>query len=342
MKPTWNPPPGSTRIETIDAHAAGEPLRIITAGLPPIPGKSILEKRRFASENLDHLRTALLWEPRGHADMYGCIPTEPVSPGSHLGVLFLHNEGFSTMCGHGIIALVTVAIETGMIVLIEDETVLRIDTPAGLVTAEPKVENGRVREVSFLNVPSFVFASGQAVDVPGIGHVKVDIAFGGAFYAFCSAKSLGVRLVPGEFRRLIDLGIKVKRAVQDTIPIHHPTEPDLGFLYGTIFVGEPSDPAHHSRHVCVFAEGEVDRSPTGTGVSARAALLFARGELEKGQPFIVESILGTQFTGSVEAMTRCGSSAAIIPRVTGSASITGRNEFLIDPSDPLRHGFILR
>jgi proline racemase len=342
MKPTWNPPPGSTSIETIDAHAAGEPLRIITAGLPPIPGKSILEKRRFASKNLDHLRTALLWEPRGHADMYGCIPTEPVSPGSHLGVLFLHNEGFSTMCGHGIIALVTVAIETGMIVLTEDESILRIDTPAGLVTAEPKVENGRVREVSFLNVPSFVFALGEAVDVPGIGQVKVDIAFGGAFYAFCSAKSLGVRLVPGEFRRLIDLGIKVKQAVQDTISIHHPVEPDLGFLYGTIFVGEPSDPAHHSRHVCVFAEGEVDRSPTGTGVSARAALLFARGKLEKGRPFIVESILGTQFTGSIEAMTRCGSYAAIIPRVTGSASITGRNEFLIDPSDPLRHGFILR
>jgi len=342
MKPTWSPPSGWTIIETIDAHAAGEPLRIITAGLPPIPGKSILEKRRYARENLDHLRTALLWEPRGHADMYGCIPTEPVSPGSHLGVLFLHNEGFSTMCGHGIIAFVTVAIETGMIMLKEDEPVLGIDTPAGLVTAQAKVENGRVREVSFLNVPSFAYALGKAVDVPGLGQVEVDIAFGGAFYAFCSAKSLDLRLVPGEFRRLIDLGMRVKRAVQETIPIHHPLEPDLGFLYGTIFVGEPSDPAHHSRHVCVFAEGEVDRSPTGTGVSGRAALLFARGELEKGRPFIVESILGTCFTGCIEAMTRFGPYDAVIPKVIGSAAITGRNEFLIDPSDPLRHGFILR
>ncbi len=342
MKPTWDPPPGWTSIKTIDAHAAGEPLRIITAGLPPIPGKSILEKRRYASENLDHLRTALILEPRGHADMYGCIPTEPVSPGSHLGVLFLHNEGFSTMCGHGIIALVTVALETGMIELSGNKPVIRIDTPAGLVTAEAKVENGRVREVSFVNVPSFVFALEEGVDVPGLGQVRVDIAFGGAFYAFCSAKSLDLRLVPGEFRRLIDRGIRVKKAVLETIPIHHPVEPDLGFLYGTIFVGEPSDPAHHSRHVCVFAEGEVDRSPTGTGLSGRAALLFARGEIKKNQPFIVESILGTCFTGCIERTAQVGPFSAVIPKVTGCASITGRNEFLIDPSDPLRNGFVLR
>jgi proline racemase len=342
MNPTWHPPHGWTSIKTVDAHAAGEPLRIIIAGLPPIPGKSILEKRRYASENLDHLRTALILEPRGHADMYGCIPTEPVSPGSHLGVLFLHNEGFSTMCGHGIIALVTVALETGMIELSGNKSVIKIDTPAGLVTAEARVESGRVREVSFVNVPSFVFALEEAVDVPGLGQVRVDIAFGGAFYAFCSAKSLDLRLVPGEFRRLIDLGIRVKRAVLETIPIHHPVEPDLGFLYGTIFVGEPSDPAHHSRHVCVFAEGEVDRSPTGTGLSGRAALLFARGEIKKNQPFIVESILGTCFSGCIEATAQVGPFSAVIPKVTGCASITGRNEFLIDPSDPLRNGFVLR
>ncbi len=342
MKPSWSPPSGWLVIETIDAHAAGEPLRIIRAGLPPIPGKSILEKRRYAKENLDHLRTALLWEPRGHADMYGCIPTEPVSPGSRLGVLFLHNEGFSTMCGHGIIALVTVALETGMIMLDENEPILRIDTPAGLVTAQAKVENGRVREVSFLNVPSFVYAMDKTVEVPGIGGVKVDIAFGGAFYAFCSARSLDLRLVPSEFRRLIDLGTKIKKAVQDAIPIRHPVEPDLGFLYGTIFVGEPSDPEHHSRHVCVFAEGELDRSPTGTGVSGRAALLSARRDIEKGIPFTVESVLGTCFTGSIEGVTKIGPYEAVIPKVIGSAFITGRHEFLVDPSDPLRHGFVLR
>jgi proline racemase len=319
-----------------------EPLRIITSGFPPIPGKSLLEKRRHAMKNLDHLRTALLWEPRGHADMYGCIPTEAVSPGSHLGVLFLHNEGFSTMCGHGIIALVTVVIETKMLKQEADESVLMIDTPAGLVKAQATLKNGRVREVSFLNVPSFVYALDREVDVPGLGQLRVDIAFGGAFYAFCAAKSLGLRLVPAEFRQLIDLGMKVKRAVQEKIPLQHPVEPDLGFLYGTIFVGEPSNQRHHSRHVCVFAEGEVDRSPTGTGVSGRAALLFARGEIEKGRPFTVESILGTCFTGCVEAATRLGPYDAVIPKVTGRAFITGRNEFFVDPSDPLRHGFILR
>lgn len=342
MKRSWDPPPGWTVVRTIDAHAAGEPLRIVTSGLPPIPGRNMLEKRRYAREKLDHLRTALLWEPRGHADMYGCIPTEPVNPGSHLGVLFLHNEGFSTMCGHGIIALVTVAVETGMFGLKETGPVLRIDTPAGLVKAWARVEGGRVREVSFVNVPSFAYVLDKLIDVPGLGQVKVDIAFGGAFYAFCQAPGLGLLLVPGEFRRLIDVGTKVKRAVRESIPIRHPVEGDLGFVYGTIFIGPPRERGHHSRHVCVFAEGEVDRSPTGTGVSGRAALLFARGEIEKGRPFTVESIIGTCFTGCVREPTRLGPYDAVIPEVTGSASITGRNEFLIDPSDPLRHGFILR
>ena len=302
----------------------------------------MLDKRRYAKEKMDELRTALLWEPRGHADMYGCIPTDPVNQGSHLGVLFLHNEGFSTMCGHGIIALVTVALETGFLGLKKTGAVLRIDTPAGLVTARARVERGQVREVSFLNVPSFAYVLDEQVDGPGLGQVKVDIAFGGAFYAFCSAPSLGLHLVPKDFRRLIDAGMRVKRAVQDAIPIRHPEEGELGFVYGTIFVGPPFEREHHSRHVCVFAEGEVDRSPTGTGVSGRAALLFARGDIEKGRPFTVESIIGTCFAGCVKETTRLGAYDAVIPEVTGSASITGRNEFLIDPSDPLRHGFILR
>jgi len=342
MKSAWIPPPDRLVIRTVDSHAAGEPLRLIVDGLPPIPGKTILEKRRYARENLDHLRTALMWEPRGHADMYGCILTEPVTPQSDLGVLFLHNEGFSTMCGHGIIALVTVVLESKMIDVEGSEPVLRIDTPAGLVTARARIENGRVKEVSFLNVPSFVLTLDRTVDVPGIGPIKVDVAFGGAFYAYCQAEDFPVRLVPDEFRRLIDLGTRVKKAVIEAVPVRHPFEPDLGFLYGTIFIGRPKNPAHHSRNVCVFAEGEVDRSPTGTGVSGRAAIHFARGELEKGRPFVVESILGTCFTGRVAELTRFGPHEAVIPEVTGSAHITGWNELLIDPSDPLRHGFILR
>jgi len=327
-------------ITTIDAHAAGEPLRVITGGYPPLPGKAILEKRRYAREHLDHLRTALMWEPRGHADMYGALIIEPERPDSHLGVLFLHNEGYSTMCGHGIIGLATVVLETGMVPI--DTAELRIDAPAGLVKASAKQERGRVLEVSFLNVPSFVYALDKEVDVPGIGRVRYDVAFGGAFYAFCQAADLGVGLGPEDFRRLIDVGMRVKKAVMESLPIRHPFADDLGFLYGTIIIGPPEDPSHHSRNVCIFADGEVDRSPTGTGVSARAALHFARGEIKQDEPFIVESLVGTCFTGRVKETVAFGPYSAVIPQVSGSAWITGRNEWIIQPDDPLGKGFILR
>ncbi|MCI0699100.1 proline racemase family protein [candidate division KSB1 bacterium] len=338
----WNPPKDWMRITAIDAHTAGEPLRVITSGLPPIPGGSILEKRRYAQEHLDDLRTALMWEPRGHADMYGCIVTEPVTPDGTLGVLFLHNEGFSTMCGHGVIGLAKAGLDIGMIKIAGDNPVIRMDTPAGRVTAFARRENGRVVEVSFHNVPSFVYALDQQVEVPGLGRVRYDIAFGGAFYAFCRAEELGVGLAASDFRQLIDVGMRIKRAVMQSLPIQHPYEKDLGFLYGTIIIGPPHDPRHHSRNVCIFAEGEVDRSPTGTGVSARAALHYARGEIGMNESFVVESILGTCFTGEVVETTMFGPYAAVIPKVTGTAHIIGRNELLIDPDDPLRNGFILR
>lgn len=339
MNTNWQPPENWLRVTTIDAHTAGEPLRIITGGLPPIPGDTILAKRRYARGHLDHLRTALMWEPRGHADMYGCIMTEPVTPDGTLGVLFLHNEGFSTMCGHGIIGLVKVGIETG---LIAPAAEIRLDTPAGRVTAFPHFDGQHVTRVSFHNVPSFVYALDQWINLPGWGRVKYDIAFGGAFYAFVRADEVGIGLTGNDFRQLIDLGTRIKQAViAEGVP-QHPFEPDLSLLYGTIFVGPPEDPAHHSRNVCVFADGEVDRSPTGTGVSARAALHFAHGDLGIGQPFVVESILGTTFTGEVMEATSFGPYSAIIPRVSGTAFITGRNELLIDPADPLRNGFLLR
>ena len=339
----WHPPEGWTVITTIDAHTAGEPLRVITGGLPPLPGATILEKRRYFREHLDHLRTALMWEPRGHADMYGCVLTEPETPDGDLGVIFMHNEGYSTMCGHGIIGLAKVVLDTGMVEKEGANPVLRIDTPAGRVTAHARREGGRVVEVSFLNVPSFVYALDQVVEVDGLGEVWYDVAFGGAFYAFCRAEDLGLHLVPEEFRRLIDLGMRIKRAVMESLEIRHPFEEDLSFLYGTIFVGPPHDPAHHSRNVCIFAEGQVDRCPTGTGVSARAALHYARGELTAGEPFVVESILGTCFTGRVVETTTFGPYyEAVVPEVTGSAHICGRNELLIDPEDPLRYGFMLR
>lgn len=339
----WQPPANWLRITSIDAHTAGEPLRVITSGWPELPGDTILAKRRVAREQHDHLRTALMWEPRGHADMYGCILTPPVTPDGDLGVLFLHNEGFSTMCGHGIIGLAKVGLDTGLIDMPGDNPVIRMDTPAGRVTAYARRDgNDRVASVSFHNVPSFVYAQDQTIDVPELGRVRCDVAFGGAFYAFCRAEDLGVALTAHDFRKLIDVGMRVKRAVMDSLPLEHPFEPDLSFLYGTIIVGDAHNPAHHSRNVCIFADGEVDRCPTGTGVSARAALHHARGEIGVGEPFIVESILGTTFTGEVVAETTFGEYTAVIPQVTGTAHITGRCEWLLDPQDTLRDGFILR
>jgi len=285
---------------------------------------------------------ALMWEPRGHADMYGCIVTEPVTPDGTLGVLFLHNEGFSTMCGHGVIALTKVALDTGMFQADEDHPVIRMDTPAGRVTAFARRENGRVVEVSFHNVPSFVYALDQIVHVPGIGWLRYDVAFGGAFYAFCRAEKIGIALTAKNFRQLIDIGMRIKLAVMTSLPIQHPFEKDLGFLYGTIIIGAAHDSKHHSRNVCIFADGEVDRSPTGTGVSARVALHYARGEIKMREPIVIESILGTCFTGEVVETTKFGPYDAVIPKVTGTAHITGRNELIIDPADPLRQGFILR
>ena len=336
---SWTPPSDWTRITTIDAHAAGEPLRVITSGIPPIPGDTILAKRRYARENLDHLRRALMFEPRGHADMYGCILTEPVTPDGDLGVLFMHNEGYSTMCGHGVIALITILLETA---ILEPREVIRLDTPAGRVTARANVEGARVHSVAFENVPSFAYKLDQLVEVAGIGRVRYDLAFGGAYYAYCKAQELGVRIVPDEFRKLIEVGMAVKRAVMNSLAIKHPFEEDMGFLYGTIIDGPPLGADAHSRNVCIFAEGEVDRSPTGTGVSGRVALEYAKGRSALGDSFVIESLIGTRFTGRVVRETNFGAYNAVIPEVEGSATITGRHEFLIAPDDPLKNGFILR
>jgi len=342
MTEKWIPPADWIKISTIDAHTEGEPLRIITGGFPSLPGKTILEKRQRMKQKYDHIRKALVWEPRGHADMYGCLLTDPVSQDGTVGVIFFHNEGYSTMCGHGIIAISTVLADTGLIQATGAVIELNIDTPAGRVLATIHRKEGKTIKASFLNVPSFVYLMDQEVDVPGLGRVSYDIAFGGAFYAFCRAEDLELGLGPEDNRKLIEAGLRIKHAIAAAAEIRHPFEKELGFLYGTIFTGPAQDPSHHSRNVCVFAEGEIDRSPTGTGVSARAALHHARGDIEIDQPFVVESILGTSFTGRIVATTPFGPYDAVIPEITGTAHITGRHEFLIDPSDPLKFGFFLR
>lgn len=331
----WQPPHAWRRLVTVDAHTAGEPFRVVVDGIGQIPGNTIVEKRNYAERHLDGVRRALMWEPRGHADMYGCFVTEPVSPGADVGVLFLHNDGFSTMCGHGIIALTTVLTELGLTEAAALAGGLGIDTPAGPVRAWADVEQGRVRRVRFLNVPSFVFALDRNLSVPELGTVRCDLAYGGGFYAYVNADQLGLTLSPEHARSLIDAGMAIKAAANRAGPVHHPYDQELSFLYGTIFVGPAESPENHSRHVCIFANGEVDRSPTGTGVSARLALLYARGEIGVGDTITIESILGTTFSGRVEQETSFGPHTAIVPEVSGSAHLVGRMEFWIDPTDPV-------
>lgn len=338
----WKPPHDWQVITTLEAHTAGEPLRLISGGLPEIPGDTILKKSAYFRDNLDFLRTSLMWEPRGHADMYGAVITKPVTPDGDFGVFFLHNEGYSTMCGHAIIALATMTLDTGMICRKGDNPVLKMDTPAGQVTATAHREKGRVKEVSFLNVPSFVYKSDQNINIPGLGQIRYDVAFGGAFYVFCRAEDLNIGLGIKDYNDLKDLGQCLKHAVRDELTIKHPYEQDLGFLYGTIFIGPPEDPSHHSRNVCVFAEGEVDRSPTGTGVSARAAIHLLSKDIKVGEWIEIESIIGTCFSVRVAETIKFGPYSAVIPEVKGSAYITGRNQFLFDPNDPLVRGFIFR
>lgn len=337
----WLPPQEWVRITSIDAHTAGEPLRVVLSGLPDFEGRTILEQRRFASRHHDDLRRALMWEPRGHADMYGCLVVPPVTEEADLGVLFTHNEGFSTMCGHGIIGVVTVLVETGLLEAV-DERAIGIDTPAGFVSARPSVVDGRVRSVSFVNVPSFAERLGAEVEVPGLGRVTYDLAFGGAWYAYVDAAAFDLTLEPAETDRLVEAGRAIKNAVQASDPPTHPDDPDLGFMYGTIFVGPSHDPDRHSRNVCVFADGEVDRCPTGTGVSGRLALHHAKGEIAAGTSIEIESILGTSFTCRVVEQRTVHGRAAVVPEVTGRAWITGRHDFVLAPDDPLREGFLLR
>jgi trans-L-3-hydroxyproline dehydratase len=340
INPNWQPPAHWHKITTIEMHTGGEPLRVFTSGLPPIKGDTALEKRRYFREHFDHIRRGIIWEPRGHADMYGAVITP--SADADLDVFFLHNEGYSTMCGHAIIALTKLVIETGLVRNDVDEPQVTFNVPAGKVYARARIENGQVREASFRNVPSFLYLRDQSVEVPGLGMVNFEVAYGGAFYAFVDAEVLGLSLDADDYSRLIDYGRRIKQAVASKFSIEHPFEKDLSFLYGTIFVGPPKDPNHHSRNVCVFAEGEVDRSPTGTGVSARAAIHYAKGELELKQRITIESIVGSVMTVAAVEATRFGPYDAIIPEVSGTASITGRNEFYFDPEDPFREGFILR
>jgi proline racemase len=322
-------------IATVDYHTAGEPFRIVTEGVLPLEGGTILEKRRFAAERLDGMRRLLVYEPRGHADMYGCFVTEPEDEGADLGVVFFHNSGFSTACGHGTIALVTWALESGRVVAEGPEARVVVDVPSGRLETVARIDGGRVRSVRFRNVPSFVAAEGLQAE-----GLRCNVAFGGAFYASVPSP-LPVR--PRAVPELIELGRALKRGLEARQEFVHPVEPELRDVYGVIF-WEPVDagPPLRQRNMTVFADGEVDRSPCGSGTSARLALLDAAGELPRGAELVHEGVVGTEFRAWVVGETPVAGRPAVLTEVEGSAFYTGRHEFTLDPDDPLAEGFLLR
>jgi proline racemase len=313
------------RIDAVEYHTAGEPFRIVSDGFGPVPGATMLEKRRYALEHLDRFRRLVVNEPRGHADMYGCFVTEPVTEGAAFGALFFHNAGYSTACGHGTIALGAWAAVTGRL----DGPSLVIDVPSGPVTA-------RVGDtISFGNVPSWVAVRGLRIGTAR-GAVDVDVAYGGAFYASVEAAALGLAVEPAQVADFIALGREIKRAVEAEVDLVHPSLADIRDVYGVTFfepVGE-----RMQRNVTVFADGEVDRSPCGSGTSARLALLEADGVVGVGRPLRHLSIIGTEFLGHVSGRTDEG----LLTEIEGTAHPVARHEFFLDPADPLGTGFLLR
>ena len=342
----FEPPEDWLQIKTIDMHTGGEPLRVIVEGFPELKGNSVLEYRSYCRDKYDHLRTSLMYEPRGHADMYGCILLPPNDDDGDFGIIFLHNEGYSTMCGHAIIAISTLAVQMNWIEVQEGDNIIKIDAPCGRITSFTNVENGEVTGVRFHCVPSFVVGLDRLVQVDGLGEVTYDLAYGGAFYAYVdmAKNNLNFDLSANSYRQIIQTGMRIKHAVMNADEeILHPFETDLSFLYGTIFIDNKKQPSGaDSRNVCIFAEGEVDRCPTGSGVSGRMAIHKARNEISEGEKMRIESITGSVFMGSVISEEDYGPFKAVIPEVEGTAYITGMQTFVIDPKDPTQNGFILR
>lgn len=330
-------------VTTVDYHTAGEPFRIVTGGVPPPQGADVPARRRFAAEHLDHVRQLLVNEPRGHADMYGCFVTEPDDDDGDLGVVFFHNAGYSTACGHGTIALVTWAIDAGVVPVTGPQTTVTVDAPSGRLVATAAVDGDRVREVRFTNVASYVEATDVELTVAGVD-LRLDIAFGGAFYAVLGAAAVGATVTPADLPDLITWGRSIKAAVEARRTTVHPTARHLRGIYGVIFVDQTreSPDGLHQRNVAVFADGEVDRSPTGSGVSARLALLDAAGRLPRGSTLVTVGLAGQPFTGRVVGDAVVDGRPAVITEVSGAAHRTGTHEFTLDPADPLGTGFLLR
>lgn len=324
-------------LNTVEMHTGGEPVRVVTDGWPTLAGATLLQRRRDAGLHHDHLRRMLMAEPRGHADMYGAVLVPADDPRAHLAVLFMHNDGWSTMCGHAVVALARLAVDRGLVAATPPRTEVRIQCPCGLVTATFDATSGGT---SFRSVPAFVVAREAVIVTDMFGPLAVDVAYGGAFYAITAAARLGLDLATSPVARLVDAAMAVKQAATAQIRVAHPEEPDLGFLYGTILTDGIEDGV--SSNVCVFADGQVDRSPTGSGVTARLAVAHRSGRIGTGELRAYRSITGAEFTGRIVATDRVGPHPAVIAEVAGRAFYTGTASFTQEADDPLAGGFLLR
>jgi proline racemase len=334
-------PPLTPVLSLIDAHTGGEPARLVLGGLPPIPGATMAAKKASFQAHLDHRRTLLMQEPRGHKDMFGVVLTEPTTPDADYGALFIDSAGAIDMCGHGLMALTTALIELGLVAAVAPDTTLRFDTPAGRVEARAQIHGERVSAVSLTNVPAFVLERDVAIRVAGVGKVRVDVVFGGNFFALVPASALGVTVAPEHSRQLIALGMAVKEAINATLAIAHPEWEHIQQV-GLTKIYEPPDPTQPiTKNVVIFGAGQLDRSPCGTGTSAAMALAHAKGELPLGVEHISEGILGTRFHGHLEREVSIGGLRAVVPVVTGEAYLTGKVDVLLDPRDPFPYGFLL-
>jgi proline racemase len=330
----------SRYFSAVDSHTEGMPTRVITGGVGVIPGDTMAARRVYFMEHLDHIRQFLVNEPRGHPAMSGAILQPPTRPDADTGVLYIEVSGCLPMCGHGTIGVATVLVETGMVEVTEPVTTVRLDTPAGLVTAEVQVRDGRATSVTIQNVPSFSLELDAVVDVPGIGEVRYDMAYGGNFYAILPIKDLGIPFDKSEKDRMLTDGLKIMAAINEQRRPVHPADPGIGGCKHVQLVASGGDHSH-ARNAMVIHPGWFDRSPCGTGTSARMAQLHARGELGIGEDFVNESLLGTTFTGRLVEQTTIGDVPAVIPTVSGRAWITGMAQYLLDPTDPFPAGFVL-
>ena len=328
-------------LSAVDSHTGGNAERVVLGGVPPIPGATMMEKARYVRENLDYLRTLLVHEPRGHGNMYASFVVPPTREEADFGILFLEPGGYATMCGHGTIAICTVLVETGMVETEGRETDIVLDTPAGLVRAKVHVRDGKAEAVTFKNVPSFLYQADVVVDVPDLGRLTVDIAYGGNFYAILGADQVELDVVPEQADRLIAVGTKIWRAVNEQVEIHHPEEPEIDCVNYVEFSAPPTDPLATMKNAVVVPPAGMDRSPCGTGTSAKVATLHAKGELGIGEDFIHESIIGSLFIGRAIEETMVGDFKAVVPTITGRAWIMGLHQFVLDPEDPFPAGFLL-